>query len=124
MENLINNILGGYSAWQFISFVFFFLIGLAIYSVQETRERDIESKFTPKKFNFKFFILDNLRRFALAILLIYVQFRFFKELTGQELTEFTALLIGYAGNGISGFGKRNIKALQANRDKLLNKQQP
>lgn len=120
MNDFIISIFGNYSIGQILALIFFFLIGLALYSLQEVRERNVQSKSTPIPFSFVFFIMDNAKRFLLVFILIFIQFRFFKELTGQELTEFTAFLIGYAGNGIGGFSKRNIKLLQANRDKLIN----
>lgn len=90
--------------------------------MQEVNQRNVKSKRTPKKFSWKFLIKDNAKRFVLSALLIYIQFRFYYELTGQELTEFTALLVGYMGNGLADFGKRNIRTLQNKRDEMLNKE--
>lgn len=118
MNDIAISILGNYSFGQFVGFCFFFLIGLAMYQFQEVNERNKKSPHSPYKFSFKFMIVDNLRRFVVAAIFIYVQFRFFKELTGQELTEFTALLIGYMGNGLANFEKRNIRTLKRKRHEL------
>lgn len=122
MTDFTNSILGTYSIGQVFSFCFFFLIGFIIYQMQEVNQRNVKSKRTPKKFSWKFLIKDNAKRFVLSALLIYIQFRFYYELTGQELTEFTALLVGYMGNGLADFGKRNIRTLQNKRDEMLNKE--
>jgi hypothetical protein len=120
MNDFWISVFGEYTLGQTLSMFFFFIIGLTLYQLQEVKQRNVESKRTPKKFNLWFLLKDNVKRFFLAILLIYIQFRFFKELTGQELTEFTALLVGYMGNGIADFSKRNVKGLQGKRNGLIN----
>jgi len=118
MNDFWLSVVGGYTFGQTMAMFFFFVIGLILYQLQEVKQRDVESKNTPKKFSLGFLLKDNIKRFLIAFILIYIQFRFFKELTGQELTEFTALLVGYMGNGLSDFGKRNLKVLQENRNKI------
>lgn len=118
MNDFMTSILGNYSIGQTLAFFVFFLMGLVLYQFQEVKQRDKWSINTPHDFYLKFLILDNLKRFAVAFILIYVQFRFYHELTGQELTEFTSLLIGYMGNGLADFGKRNLGVLREKREKL------
>lgn len=121
MDDFLMSIFGTYTAGQWIAYMYFALMGALIYSWREVKDRDVQGTKTPVKFSFRFLIRDNIKRYILTLLLIYIQFRFFKEMTGYELTEYTALLIGFSSDGLSGISKNTTKYLQADREKLMTK---
>jgi hypothetical protein len=120
MDDLINSITGGISTGMFFSYLFFVLIGAAINIYMDIDTRDVESKNTPKKFSWKFNFLDNRKRYFATLLLIYVGIRFFEQMNGSPLTEYTALLMGFSFDRISQFGKKTSNILKEDRKKLLN----
>lgn len=119
MEDFIRSVLGGYSAGMWMAYLFFALLGVIAYSWMEVRGRNRNSSATPKYFSWRFFAFDNLKRYIAVIILIYVQFRFFANITGTELSEYVAFLVGFGSDGIAGFSKRGTKLLRADREKLL-----
>ncbi|MFA6573719.1 MAG: hypothetical protein WCT13_06180 [Patescibacteria group bacterium] len=119
MEEFLKSILGDYSVPMWFAYSFFALLGTAAFSWIEVKNRDKASVKTPVKFRWKFFVFDNLRRYIATGILIYIQFRFFKELSGSNLSEYVAFLIGFGSDGIAGTSKRTSKLLQADRDRLL-----
>lgn len=114
------SISGGYSLGMWLAFLFFAALGTVAYSWMEVDNRDTESPKTPVNFSMKFLLQDNARRYLVTAVLIYVQFRFFKEINGQPLTEYVCFLIGFGADGLAAFGKKNTKVLKADREKLLN----
>lgn len=122
MEKLGLMLFGGYSVWELIGYGVFFILGMFLYSYLEVENRNKLSNNTPKKFSWKFFYKDNIKRYVASVLLVYVLFRFFIEMTGQELNEFTALLMGFTGDGVIGMKKKSIKGLNTNRDNLMKEQ--
>ena len=124
MEDFINSVLGGYSLGMWLAYFFFAMLGAAAFSWMEVTNRDRNSVKTPIKFRWKFFCLDNIKRYIATGILIYLQFRFFKELTGTGLSEYVAVLIGFGGDGIAGFSKKRAKILQADREKLFKPDKP
>lgn len=119
MEEFLKSILGDYSIPMWFAYFFFAVLGTAAFSWIEVSSRDKASVKTPVKFRWKFFAFDNLKRYVATGILIYIQFRFFKELSGSSLSEYVAFLIGFGSDGLAGFSKRSTKILQADRDKLL-----
>ena len=119
MEEFLKSILGDYSAGLWFAYFFFALLGAAAFSWIEVSNRDKNSVKTPFKFRWNFFVSDNLKRYIATGILIYIQFRFFKDLSGSALSEYVAFLIGFGSDGLAGFSKRSSKILQADREKLL-----
>lgn len=119
MEDFIKSVIGDYSFGLWLAYFFFAIIGSIAFSWMEVSDRDKASPKTPVKFRLTFFILDNIKRFVATAILIYVQFRFYKELSGNPLNEYTALLIGFGADGLAGFSKKRTKLLQADREKLM-----
>jgi len=121
MEELYKMIFGEYTIWQTLGFYFFMLVGVGAYGVMEVQNRDLDSLKTPKKFSWKFWYKDNLKRYAATIIFLYVQFRFFKELTGTELSEYASFLLGFSSDGIVGMQKKTTKFLSSDREKIIKK---
>jgi hypothetical protein len=119
MEELFKMLFGNLSVWGFIGFLIWALIGAFDFSQMELSDRNPQSEKTPRKFSLKFWIMDNWRRWLVTLILIFILFRFYPELTGQPLTEYTAFLTGFGSDTITGFTKRKFTLLQANREKLI-----
>lgn len=122
MSEFINEvILGGYSMVDALGYLWFFLIGYAIYGFNETSERDRESKNTPFEWSWKFWLNDNWKRYIVTLLSTYVMFRFYVEIVGHEFSNFEALMMGMIGDGIGAKAKKKVTNLSANRNKLMHK---
>lgn len=117
-------LLNGYSLSQFLGYVFFFVIGYLLFSLDETSKRDRGSVTTPKRFSWKFWIRDNWRRYLTTILFTYVFFRFYENFTGHGLSNFEAIMVGLIGDGVAKTVKDRSKVLQANRTELLKSENP
>ena len=97
----IKSFLGGYSIGEFASLFAWALTGAYILVQFNINSRDPNSVRTPVKFSWKFWIKDNLRRVVFNGVLIIVTLRFSKEITGKELNEFWALVIGLSSDGLA-----------------------
>jgi len=115
---MIKDLLGA-DTWQaFATQYFFAIVGVVISLLLHSNNRIVSDTSTPYKFSLKFLILDNWKRVMLNMLLIYVFIRFFKELTGIELSLFWCLAIGIGFDKLAEFLKNKIAALQVDRDKI------
>ena len=119
MKEFIAIIFGSMSFACWLAYLLLAIIGSFVFTATEVNERDVLSDRTPFHFSLRFLALDNLKRYALTLLLIFIQMRFWKDLSGSELTPYTSLLMGFSMDGIAGFSKRVIPQLQADREKLL-----
>lgn len=118
---VLEMIIGGYTLGEMIGLMFFMILGFIMFTILDVENRDVSSKKTPSKFSWKFFALDNIRRYIGSLLLTYVFFRFYDDLTGQMLTPFNALMMGFMGDGIVGMQKKKMKILKSNREKVMKK---
>lgn len=119
MNEIFQVIFGNYTGIQIFGYVWFLLIGYAIYGLNETTSRDKLSTKTPRKWKWKFWVKDNWRRYLFTLLSTYVFFRFYIEFVGHELTNFEALMMGLIGDGIGATAKNRIAMVKANREKLM-----
>lgn len=103
---------------QFFAAFIFATLGALISLMLQANARDIKSESTPVHFSYTFLIRDNFRRILLSFLLIVVTIRFYTELTGNELSMFSSLLIGLGLDKISELVKNRVGIFQANRDKI------
>lgn len=119
MSEIFEVIFGAYTWIQIFGFSWFLAIGYIIYGLNETSSRDKLGTKTPKKWNWRFWIRDNWRRYLVTFLSTYVMFRFYVEFVGHEFTYFEALMMGLIGDGIGATAKKKIKNVQANKEKLM-----
>ncbi|HPC09448.1 MAG TPA: hypothetical protein PLN85_00040 [archaeon] len=119
MKELIRVLFGDYTWIQLFGYGWFFLVGYFLYSLVETTGRDIHSKNTPKKWNWKFWFYDNWKRYLSTFLSTYILFRFYNEVSGHEFGYFDAVSLGLIGDGIGATLKRRTKSIGADRKKLL-----
>ena len=120
MKEFFEIIFGTMSFASWCAYILLALLGTLLFTGMEVGLRDENSPKTPKKFSLEFLAKDNIKRYLFTVLLIFIQLRFFKELNGVDLTPYTAILIGFGADGIAGFSKKKVKALQADRERLLN----
>ena len=123
MEDFLNIILVGLTLGAFLGYLFFAFIGAALQLTNEVRNRSKESKRTPVEFSWKFFRVDNVKRFVGTIILIYVSIVFYEKLTGTELSAWSAFLTGYGMDGASGFLKKNGNTIKDKAKNIFKKKQ-
>ena len=63
--------------------------------------RDITTKYSPQKFDWKYFWSDNAPRFLLNIIITAVSIRFIGDIIRQQITQFYALIIGVISDKIA-----------------------
>jgi hypothetical protein len=119
MGEILKIIFGDYTFIQLFGFFWFLMIGYIIYGLNESNGRNVQSSNTPIKWNWKFWFYDNWRRYLATILTTYVFFRFYIEFVGHPLTNFETLMIGLIGDGIGASLKAKVKAISADRKKLM-----
>lgn len=116
-------VFGNVTLLQLFGYMWFFLIGYVIYGLGETTGRNIESRDTPREWNWKFWFLDNWRRYLSTILYTYILFRFNAEISGtmQDFSYFDAVTLGLVGDGISATIKRRVDSTTEDRKQLMMK---
>lgn len=119
MDDLTNMILGEFSLWQFIGLFIFAIMGVLLHSFKDVGDRNMESPNTPKNFSFKFYYRDNIKKYIANIVALYIVLRFFPNLFGHDLSEFSAFLLGFSGDSIMTTFKKKSKTLQVDREKLM-----
>lgn len=119
MEEIIKIIFGDFTWIEIFGYVWFFLIGYVLYGLTETSGRDIQSKNTPQKWNWKFWFFDNWRRYLTTMLCTYVLFRFYTEVSGHPFGNFDAISLGLIGDGVAATIKTRVKTIGGDREKLM-----
>lgn len=107
-QEFITSVLGNYTLGSWFAYMFFAIVGTILFTSGEVGHHVIH-KGRRKKFKFGLFLRDNVKRFLITVLLIYIQFRFYEQISGSEMSEYSAFLIGFTSDGISGMSKRNIE---------------
>lgn len=110
---------GDLSVGTILGYFVLIIIGATLHVYLEAKDRDKDSPHTPYKWSWKFFILDNIKRGLVTILLAFVCVRFFEDLTGSSLTPVNALIWGFGIDSFTVFGKKGKGLLKAKRDKLF-----
>lgn len=121
MQDFIQIMLGDYSTGYFIGMFTFAILGAFLHSVKEISDRNIDSINTPTQFSLLFFIKDNFKKYVANIIALYLGVRLFVDMFGQDLTPYTAFLLGFSGDSIMSTIKRKSKTLQIDREKLMQK---
>lgn len=119
IKDIIDIVFGNFTLLQLFGYLWFFIIGYIIYGLTEVSGRDVDSPNTPKKWSWKFWIMDNWRRYLTTILCTYVLFRFYTEISGHDFGYFDAVCLGLIGDGVSVTIKNRVKGLGANREKIM-----
>lgn len=119
MDELIKIIFGDFTVMQLLGFLWFFIVGYIVYGLIETTGRDVNSPNTPKKWSWKFWLKDNLKRYLATIILSYAFFRFYGEISGHPFAYIDAFTLGLLGDGAAAVIKGRFKTFQADRAKLM-----
>jgi hypothetical protein len=119
MEEFIQIILGSLTFGYLLGYAFWIVIGLFVSSYIQTDGRNKTSTNTPFMFSWKFWFADNWKKLLFSGVVIFVLIRLYDSFYTGGLNEFAALMLGYTGDGISGFAKDKSKLLNANREKFL-----
>jgi len=98
MNEFNQSLFGGYTLGQFAGLLFWALIGAYILLQYDAQTRDVQDLKTPTNFSWKFWLNDNWRRIVFNLVLIMTCIRFSKEVTGMDINEFTALVIGLSSD--------------------------
>lgn len=121
MNEFIKIIFGNLTTVQLFANVWFFLIGYIIYGLTEATGRNVQSPATPVEWSWKFWFLDNWRRYLTTILCTYILFRFYTEISGHPLSYVDSVSIGLIGDGIAATMKNRVGAFfTADREKIMN----
>ena len=121
MDELFKIIFGEFTWIELFGYVWFFIIGYIVYGLVETTGRDVLSKNTPKKWNWKFWFHDNWRRYLTTLLCTYILFRFYNEISGHKFGYADSITLGLLGDGIAATLKKKINIIGVNREKLIAK---
>ena len=119
MDEFFKIIFGDYTFIQLFAYVWFFIIGYVIYGLGEVTGRDVQSAATPKKWNWKFWFMDNWRRYLTTILCTYVLFRFYTEISGHPFEYIDAVTLGMIGDGVAATIKGRVKTFADDREKVM-----
>lgn len=118
-DELFKIIFGEFTLIELLGYVWFFIIGYIVYGLMETTGRDVDSKHTPKKWSWKFWMYDNWKRYVTTILCTYILFRFYNEISGHPFGYFDAVCLGLIGDGVAVTIKKRVKSLGVDREKLM-----
>jgi hypothetical protein len=119
MDEFFKIIFGDFPSWvTLFGYAWFFIIGYVIYGLTETSGRDINSPNTPKKWSWKFWFLDNWRRYLITLLCSYILFRFYTEFSGHPFGNFDAVTLGLVGDGVGAMMKERVKTIAGNQEEL------
>lgn len=119
MNEFLRIIFGDNTIIQLLGYLWFFIIGYFIYFLTEVSGRDKESKSTPVKWSWKFWFLDNWRRYITTLLCTYILFRFYIDICGHPFGNFDALTLGLLGDGLGAMMKNRIDAIGFNRENYI-----
>jgi hypothetical protein len=119
MDEILKIIFGDFTFIQLFGYLWFFIIGYLIYGLTEISGRDVQSPATPVKWSWKFWFYDNWRRYLTTVLCTYVLFRFYTEISGHPFGYIDAVTLGMIGDGVAATLKERVKAIGADREKLL-----
>jgi len=120
MDEIIKIMFGDYTMIQLFGFIWFFIIGYIAYGLVETSGRDVLCPATPVKWSWKFWFLDNWRRYITTFICSYILFRFSTEISGHPFGNYDSVLMGVMGDGIAATVKKRLANwIGANRPQIM-----
>lgn len=118
MNEFLKIIFGEFTVIQLLGYMWFFIIGYIVYGLTEATGRKVENPATPIKWSWKFWFLDNWRRYLTTIMCTYILFRFYTEISGHAFGYFDAVSLGLIGDGIAATLKERVKGIAGDRASL------
>ena len=119
MEEFKQIVLGSLTMGYLLGYCFWIVIGLFVSSYIQTTGRNKLSDRTPFMFSWRFWFADNWRKLLVSAAVIFIMIRLYDSFYTGGLNEFAALMLGFTGDGITGFLKSNSSVLNANRQKFV-----
>jgi ABC-type Fe3+ transport system permease subunit len=110
-QEIFKALLGSQELSQFFASFIFALIGIALMLLLHSTSRSLHSKRSPVNFKWSFFLLDNWKRIAAGVIMIFIALRFTPELFGVQLTSFWAFAIGCINDKIAEVIKNKTNLL-------------
>ena len=120
MNEILKVIFGDHTWVELFGYFWYFMIGYVLYGLNETANRDVSSKKTPRKWSWKFWFKDNWRRYLITILSTYIMFIFYVQFSGHDFSNFEALMMGLIGDGVGALAKKRLKFVKGNRENFFN----
>lgn len=111
MKEFELTLLGNQTLGHFFALLFFALFAATLSLLLQATNRDVRSEATPHHFDWQFLVADNWKRCVTTLMLIYVFLRFLPELTGIELNEFYALIVGFTNDKLAQYLKDKTNIL-------------
>lgn len=108
-DSLAFHLLGTNSINKMLAMMLFANIGVALVTWYNTTKRDVYSKSTPTKFSLIFWLKDNLPRFAILEISLFILIRFYQELPDVALDfmpDVSEMAIAFC---IGAFGEYKLK---------------
>lgn len=105
------------TVFYFAAFIFI-LIGTLITILFDAYARNKDSKRTPANWNWKFYWHDNAFRLSLNLLMAIMVIRFWKDITGLQLTMLYCFLLGLGIDGMYIVFKRLRKKINNQIEKF------
>lgn len=107
----------------FWSSLFYGYIGVVIMLLIDVAGRDKKASYSPEKFDWPYFIMDNGIRFILNILLVFVSIRFFADIFNRPITQYSAVLIGIGSDQLAAVIKKKKNQMFSSLDSVASVQQ-
>jgi hypothetical protein len=115
-------VLGGMSPIHFFAYVCLMGAGAFVYFALDVNNSRKESALTPKKFNFKFMVRENVPRFIAVLIMICAAVIWYEDFFGVPLNPQLAFISGLGIDALIGSilkTKKNSNGGRATRAKLL-----
>lgn len=96
MENFLSQFLGTSDITLFVIAFIYALMGLFISLGVSVKNRNKASVATPRKFDLRFFLMDNAERIGKNAAILFAMCRFYTEMYGDPLSSWKAFLLGLA----------------------------
>jgi hypothetical protein len=117
-EQVFSQIIGDIDVALFIASLFWAIVGAILSLFLDGMQRNPTAPASPVHFKWKFFIQDNWKRALTSLLLILAVLRFYKEITGTDLSTFFAFVVGL---GLDRFAMQ-LKRLKRGKNDQPNSQ--
>lgn len=125
MQEFKQLVLGDLSIPTYLAAFFFSLLAIGLSLILGSLGRDKFSPATPVKFSWTFLILDNTKRIAAGLIIIFLFYRFAPTIIGRSLSMESAVGIGFSISlgldQLLGFLKKKFAILQVDREKIIDK---
>lgn len=111
-EDFYQIILGNFTPGMFLGYIAIMFIGAAISLLMDVSKRDKTSRRSPNRFSWWFLLKDNIKRFFLVILIMYVFIRFSDMLFEGQPLDWVLLIMGYNFDNLISKAREKFETLK------------